>query len=157
MLGLEAGRALALVIQLMVLQTGRALVFLLLPLNLLLLCLQLLLNTIEALWSSPDSKPTACSRHMDIQHFAIHDWRAGGEIDMSYIPTTTNCSVADQRVWAGHSTPAMSGVQWAITVLPLLAATIAVAPSIQLWSFPLVFTCAAVLYVQHLGLTSAHR
>jgi len=37
-----------------------------------------------------ETKPTARSRHIDIQHFAIQEWRARGLIEMRYIPTTIN-------------------------------------------------------------------
>lgn len=39
-------------------------------------------------------KPTARSRHVDIQHFAIQEWRRRGIIDMKYISTHLNLSDA---------------------------------------------------------------
>ena len=40
-----------------------------------------------------EDRPTERSRHIDIQHFAIQEWRARGIIRMVYIPTSIN--VAD--------------------------------------------------------------
>ena len=41
-----------------------------------------------------ENKPTTRSRHIDIQYFAIQEWRARGLIKLVYIPTSLN--VADQ-------------------------------------------------------------
>ena len=50
-------------------------------------------------------KPTPRSRHIDIQHFAIQEWKRAGDIKMEYIPTTVN--MADQATkilgWILHS------------------------------------------------------
>ena len=35
-------------------------------------------------------KPTPCSRHIDIQHFAIQEWRKCNEIILQAIPGTAN-------------------------------------------------------------------
>ncbi len=52
-----------------------------------------------------DSKPTACSRHIDVQHFAIQEWRDRGEIEMCHIPGILN--PADDKTksltWTLHS------------------------------------------------------
>jgi hypothetical protein len=52
-----------------------------------------------------DSRPTPRSRHVDIQHFAIQEWSAAGEIKMIYISTVIN--PADQSTkalgWTLHS------------------------------------------------------
>ena len=36
--------------------------------------------------------PSDRSRHIDIQHFAIHDWKAAGDIVMRHIPGIINPS-----------------------------------------------------------------
>ena len=36
--------------------------------------------------------PTECSRHIDIQRFAILDWKAAGDIVMDFIPGSINPS-----------------------------------------------------------------
>jgi hypothetical protein len=52
-----------------------------------------------------ENKPTPRSRHIDVQHFAIQEWRSQGHIKLVYIPTTIN--VADQSTkalgWTLHS------------------------------------------------------
>jgi hypothetical protein len=52
-----------------------------------------------------ERKPTPRSRHIDIQHFAIQEWRAAGDIEMHHIPGIINPS--DQATkplgWALHS------------------------------------------------------
>jgi len=49
--------------------------------------------------------PTERSRHIDIQHFAIQDWKDAGDIVMIHIPGIINCS--DQLTkplgWVLHS------------------------------------------------------
>ncbi len=37
-----------------------------------------------------NSKPTTRSRHIDVQHFAIQEWRNNGEIKMHHIPGVIN-------------------------------------------------------------------
>jgi hypothetical protein len=52
-----------------------------------------------------ENKPTPRSRHIDVQHFAIQEWRSQGHIKLVYIPTSIN--VADQSTkalgWTLHS------------------------------------------------------
>jgi len=36
--------------------------------------------------------PTERSRHIDIQHFAIQDWKDAGDVVMKFIPGIINCS-----------------------------------------------------------------
>lgn len=43
------------------------------------------------------SKPTARSRHVDIQHFAIQEWQRRGLVTMQYIPTSLNVSDAETK------------------------------------------------------------
>jgi hypothetical protein len=45
-------------------------------------------------------KPTPCSWHIHIQHFAIQEWRAAGDIELHHIPGTINTS--DQATKAPH-------------------------------------------------------
>jgi Ca2+/H+ antiporter len=45
-----------------------------------------------------ESKPTPRSRHIDIQHFAIQEWRQEKSITMKYISTLIN--IADQKTKA---------------------------------------------------------
>jgi hypothetical protein len=37
-----------------------------------------------------ERRPTPRSRHIDIQHFAIQEWRAAGDIEMHHIPGIIN-------------------------------------------------------------------
>jgi len=39
-----------------------------------------------------NSKPTAQSWHIDVQHFAIQEWQNWGEIEMKHIPRASNQS-----------------------------------------------------------------
>ena len=50
-------------------------------------------------------KPTPRSRHIDIQHFAIQEWRRQGAIIMHHIPGVVNCSDAGTKAlgWTLHS------------------------------------------------------
>ena len=52
-----------------------------------------------------ESKPTARSCHIDVQHFAIQEWRNHGEIEMRHIPGVIN--PADDKTktlsWILHS------------------------------------------------------
>ena len=52
-----------------------------------------------------ENKPTTRSRHIDIQHFAIQEWRARGEIVLHHIPGIINCSDAGTKAlgWTLHS------------------------------------------------------
>jgi len=43
------------------------------------------------------NKPTARSRHVDIQHFAIQEWQHRGIITMRYLSTTLNLSDAQTK------------------------------------------------------------
>jgi hypothetical protein len=58
-----------------------------------------------------ENKPTTRSRHIDIQHFAIQEWRAWGIVEMYYIPGVVN--PADQATkalgWTLHSRHARRG------------------------------------------------
>ena len=44
-----------------------------------------------------DQRPTQRARHIDIQHFAIQEWRAAGEIDMGHIPGIINPADASTK------------------------------------------------------------
>ena len=37
-----------------------------------------------------ERRPTACSRHIDIQHFAIQEWRARGLLEVRHIAGILN-------------------------------------------------------------------
>lgn len=52
-----------------------------------------------------ERKPTPRSRHIDIQHFAIQEWQAAGDIVMHHIPGVINPSdqAAKALGWALHS------------------------------------------------------
>ena len=52
-----------------------------------------------------DSKPTARSRHIDIQHFAIQEWRDRGEIELKHIPGVINPADDETKAlgWVLHS------------------------------------------------------
>ena len=52
-----------------------------------------------------NEKPTSNLRHVEIQHFAIQQWRANGDIELKYIPTAINCSDAQTKGlgWSLHS------------------------------------------------------
>ena len=52
-----------------------------------------------------NEKPTSNLRHVEIQHFAIQQWRANGDIELKYIPTALNCSDAQTKGlgWSLHS------------------------------------------------------
>ena len=52
-----------------------------------------------------NSKPTACSRHIDVQHFAIQEWQDCGEIEMHHIPGILNAADDETKslTWTLHS------------------------------------------------------
>ena len=52
-----------------------------------------------------DSKPTTCSHHIDVQHFAIQEWRDHGEIEMHHIPGILNPADDETKslTWTLHS------------------------------------------------------
>jgi hypothetical protein len=52
-----------------------------------------------------EDRPTVRSRHIDIQHFAIQEWRDKGFIRMIYIPTALNVADANTKAlgWILHS------------------------------------------------------
>jgi hypothetical protein len=52
-----------------------------------------------------ENKPTPRSRHVDIQHFAIQEWRAAGEVELHHIPGTINPSDQATKAlgWTLHS------------------------------------------------------
>jgi hypothetical protein len=52
-----------------------------------------------------ERKPTTCSCHIDIQHFAIHEWHQHGDIIMHPIPGIINPSDQATKAlgWTLHS------------------------------------------------------
>ncbi len=52
-----------------------------------------------------ERKPTPRSRHIHIQHFAIQEWRAAGDIELHHIPGTINASDQATKAlgWTLHS------------------------------------------------------
>ena len=52
-----------------------------------------------------NERPTSNLRHVEIQCFAIQQWRANGDIELKYIPTTINSSDAQTKGlgWSLHS------------------------------------------------------
>ena len=52
-----------------------------------------------------NSKPTPRARHVDVQYFAIQEWRARGDIELKYIPTEINNADAETKAlgWVLHS------------------------------------------------------
>jgi hypothetical protein len=52
-----------------------------------------------------ERKPTPHSRHIHIQHFAIQEWRAAGDIELHHIPDTINASDQATKAlgWTLHS------------------------------------------------------
>ena len=52
-----------------------------------------------------NSKPTPRARHVDVQYFAIQEWRERGDIELKYIPTEINNSDAGTKAlgWVLHS------------------------------------------------------
>jgi len=52
-----------------------------------------------------DSKPTTQSCHIDIQHFAIQEWRDWGEVEMRHIPGILNPADDETKAlsWMLHS------------------------------------------------------
>jgi len=52
-----------------------------------------------------DSKPTARSRQIDVQHFAIQEWQDQGEIEMKHIPGVINPVDDETKAlsWVLHS------------------------------------------------------
>jgi hypothetical protein len=52
-----------------------------------------------------ERKPTPCSQHIHIQHFAIQEWRADGDIELHHIPGTINASDQATKAlgWTLHS------------------------------------------------------
>jgi hypothetical protein len=52
-----------------------------------------------------DNRPTPRIRHVDIQHFAIQEWRACGLIRMEYIPTALNVADGSTKAlgWTLHA------------------------------------------------------
>jgi hypothetical protein len=51
-----------------------------------------------------NNRPTERSRHIDIAHFAIQEWRARGDIVLLHIPGVINCSDAGTKPlpWTLH-------------------------------------------------------
>jgi hypothetical protein len=49
-------------------------------------------------------QPTSNLRHVDIQHFAILEWRRNGDIELKYIHTSVNASDAATKglSWTLH-------------------------------------------------------
>jgi len=52
-----------------------------------------------------ESKPTARSRHIDVQHFVIQEWRNRGEIEMLHVPGIINPADDETKAlsWILHS------------------------------------------------------
>jgi hypothetical protein len=52
-----------------------------------------------------ENRPTPRVRHVDIQHFAIQEWRARGLVRMEYIPTTLNVADGSTKAlgWTLHA------------------------------------------------------
>jgi hypothetical protein len=52
-----------------------------------------------------DNRPTVRARHVDIQHFAIQEWRARGIVRMEHIPTILNVADGSTKAlgWTLHS------------------------------------------------------
>jgi hypothetical protein len=49
-----------------------------------------------------DNKPTPCSRHIDIQHFTIQEWRDEGILKVIHIPGVINPSNAATKALASQ-------------------------------------------------------
>ena len=49
--------------------------------------------------------PAERSRHIDIQHFAIQDWKEAGDIALSFIPGIINPSddLTEPLGWISHA------------------------------------------------------
>jgi hypothetical protein len=49
-------------------------------------------------------RPTERSRHIDIQHFAIHEWRQRGNIKLAHVPGVVNAADAQTKSlgWVLH-------------------------------------------------------
>lgn len=60
---------------------------------------------------------TDCSRHIDIQFFAIQDWKENGDILMQFIPGALNAAEDLTKPLGGSFMPDMLMVSWAITVV----------------------------------------
>ena len=65
-----------------------------------------------------NSKPTTRSRHIDIQHFAIQEWRQRNILHMFHIPGVINCSDASTKA-----------VGWTCTSVTLIVSWVTTAPS----------------------------
>ena len=52
-----------------------------------------------------EMRPTARARHVEIQHFAIQEWRLRKDIIMEHVPGTMNCSDGMTKAlgWVLHS------------------------------------------------------
>jgi len=52
-----------------------------------------------------DSKPTACSQHINVQHFAIQEWQNHGDFKMKHIPGIINLADDETKAlsWILHS------------------------------------------------------
>jgi len=52
-----------------------------------------------------DSKPTTCSRHINVQHFAIQEWHDHREIEMHHIPGILNPADDETKslTWTLHT------------------------------------------------------
>jgi hypothetical protein len=59
-----------------------------------------------------ENKPTTRSRHIDIQHFAIQEWRQRNTVEMRYIPGVVN--PADQATKALGWTLHLQHARWAM-------------------------------------------
>jgi len=65
--------------------------------------------------------PTERSHHIDIQHFAIQDWKESGAIVMEFISGVINPSddLTKPNPWDVYCTTAMPGASWGTTNLCL--------------------------------------
>jgi hypothetical protein len=54
------------------------------------------------------SRPTPRARHIDVQHFAIQEWKANGDIILCHIPGIINQRMPSLNLWGQRFTTAMS-------------------------------------------------
>ena len=73
---------------------------------------RLLVDNQAAIAMINESRPTPRARHIDIQHFAIQEWRAQGDIIMEHCPGVLNASddLTKPLGWALHSRHARRGM-----------------------------------------------
>ena len=73
---------------------------------------RLLVDNQTAIAMINESRPTPRARHIDIQHFAIQQWRDQGDIIMEHCPGVLNASddLTKPLGWALHSRQARRGM-----------------------------------------------